>query len=194
MRNLILAIVASIVGSMLLMANISYAATTTSPASTASYAATALVGTPQVPTEIIIGVGQTVANSYRDQKSPIFSAFSLAFRKRLSPRFDASVMYLDEGNPADWPKRDGIAVEGWYNVFSMNRLRFSVGVGPYAYYSTVLNRVNSFRDEHGIDLLISLDIRYAVSEHGAIHVDWHRVTTWNNRNANVFQVGFGWHL
>ncbi len=145
--------------------------------------------------EVTLFVGKTVANSYKDPKD---NNFAVSVLHSISQKYSVSLLYLNEGHPPGWPKRDGLSAEAWWVPFGMNSNKFklSIGAGPYLYASTVHDPASrlGFRDEHGVALLISVDTKYRITRNVAIHFEWNRVTTSHNTDTDVMLVGLGYSM
>lgn len=135
--------------------------------------------------------GKVVVNSYEDPDDlgGMFG-FQMAL-PNVSPNLKLSVDFINEGNPKNSVKRDGIAARALYrlpvDMFS-GRLKFSIGAGLYAYCSTEKKTGtdgSQFLDRHGIALLVTpLEIRYDFSENWATTVSFHRVVGHKDVNGN----------
>lgn len=163
-----------------------------------SYAAGTSTAYTYAKNEIVGYYSETAVNSYTDAVS---SSYSIAIRHQLTHGFATSVAYVNEGHPLDFPKVDGFAAELWYRIpFGgvENHLRVTIGAGPYLTFSTMKAQNKSgYKDEHRIDLLAGVDIRYDVSKHWAFHAIFRRAWTADkikDSDVDIFGVGIGYRL
>lgn len=154
--------------------------------------------------EVHASFGKVTVNSYEDP-SDLGGMFGFQFPlASVSPNLKLSIDYINEGNPKDSVKRDGIAARLLYrlpaDMFS-GRLQFSIGAGPYAYCSTekkIGTDGSQFLDRHGVALLVTpLEIRYNFSETVATTASFHRVVGHKDVNGNstdtdIFAIGLNY--
>lgn len=144
--------------------------------------------------EIVVSAGQTVANSLENTHA---TAWAIEYRSKmlesLSPHLKWSVMWLNEGHPDGFSKRDGLAGELWWSVHLGTRAGFSIGTGPYLFCATEKRGASGeFNDYHGVAWLGSVDVHYDVSEHFVVHARFNRVVTNDDTDTDVFLAGIGY--
>ncbi|HVN22566.1 MAG TPA: hypothetical protein VMT71_01245 [Syntrophorhabdales bacterium] len=134
--------------------------------------------------EVTFFAGRTVANSNNDSSAP---AEYLQYRRNLAAHVDWTVGWLNEHNPIS---RTGPATEIWAGrTFLNDRFGLEIGVGPYlAYDSSGPNNVTK------LDWLVSLSSNIRFTEHWILRATWHRVTTTNNRDSDIFLAGIGYRF
>ncbi|MHB1163023.1 MAG: hypothetical protein ACYCZZ_00615 [Minisyncoccota bacterium] len=145
--------------------------------------------------EFSVEAGKTIANSIEDQQGV---AWALEYRQPFfSPRVDATILWMNEGHPRNFPKRDGIAGELWWHLRpndDTDRLKLTLGTGPYAYWATESTGGSGYRDRHGVAWLVSFDASYRMTRDTALHVTFHRVTTGNSTDTDVLLLGIGYTM
>ena len=134
--------------------------------------------------EVTFFAGRTVTNAGKDDAT---GAEYLQYRRNLAPHFDWTIGWLNEHHPVS---RTGPATEIWAGrTFLHDRFGLEIGFGPYLGY-----------DYHGaynttkVDWLASIsgDIRF--TEHWILRGTWHRVTTGNDRDTDIFLLGLGYRF
>ena len=134
--------------------------------------------------EITFFGGRTVTNAGKDYAT---ETESLQYRLNLAPHFDWTVGWLNEHHPVS---RTGPTTEIWAGrTFLDDRFGLEIGVGPYLGY-----------DYHGthnitkVDWLASLSGSIRFTEHWLLRATWHRVTTTNDRDTDIFMLGVGYRF
>ena len=94
--------------------------------------------------------------SESDDYSASTYAWALEYREAIGDRYAASLEWLNEGH-TQANRRDGGVAQFWLNAPKwLNRVTFSVGVGPYFYCDTETTvTVKGYADDHGIGGLFS---------------------------------------
>ncbi len=149
---------------------------------------------------VVAYFGQTRVNSYKD---PTSTSASLDIKLSVSKKIGISFIFLNEGNPLGFVKRDGIApVLQWRIPFTSAHSRWSVslGAGPYAYCATAhsLSTNGGYVDKHGIGVVVVASVAYRI-KHYTVNAHWIRVmipndtviNTLNNTDTDVPGVGIG---
>jgi hypothetical protein len=133
--------------------------------------------------EIALLAGGSVPNSEgRDAL-----AVSLEYRRSLTRYFDWSIGWLDEGSPVS---RSGPITQIWAGrSFFDDQLRLVFGAGPYLAYDT-----HGDRDITKVNWLIGATVSYQFVPQWAIRFTYNRVTTGNNRDADVMMAGIGYRF
>jgi hypothetical protein len=132
--------------------------------------------------EVTAFLGATVPNNSRSEQA--FSQ-SIEYRRRLSPSFDWTAAWLDEGN-APPVGRYGLTTQLWVaRAFLEDQLALGVGAGPYF-----------ARDRHREDGsksitagMVSLTGSYRFHPEWALRITWNRVVTDYDLDADVFMGG-----
>jgi hypothetical protein len=134
--------------------------------------------------EVTFFAGRTVTNAGHDDAA---GAESLQYRRNLAPHFDWTIGWLNEHHPVS---RTGPATEIWAGrTFIDDHFGLEIGLGPYLVY-----------DYHGqqnttrLNWLVSLSGSIRFTEHWLLRGTWHRVTTDNDRDTDIFMAGIGYRF
>jgi hypothetical protein len=137
--------------------------------------------------EITGFLGASVPNNSRSE-----SAFSqgLEYRRRLSPYFGWTAMFLNEGGSSSSVSRYGLATQLWgVREFFENRLALGVGAGPY------FVRDSSPGEGRTTMLgMVSLTGSYRFVPRWGIRITWNRVITDYDRDTDVFLGGVSYRF
>jgi hypothetical protein len=123
-------------------------------------------------------------------------AWALEYRERLGDALDVSVGYLNEGHlPAH--HRDGVMLELWgHTPLWHERLSLAFGAGPYTYFDTWTDpgAAVGYRDAHGVGVLASVALRYALSERWFALLEVHQVVAPGDVSTRSVLLGGGCRL
>ena len=134
--------------------------------------------------EVTFFAGRTVANSATDAAS---GAESLQYRRNLTPHFDWTIGWLNEHNPLS---RSGPTTEIWAGrTFLNDRFGLEVGTGPYLAYDW-----SGPQNTTRLNWLVSLSANIRFTEHWILRGTFHRVTSSNDRDADIFLAGIGYRF
>ncbi len=141
--------------------------------------------------EVTLSIGQTVVNSYQDQKG---FAGGIEFRKGIAEHIDWTLSWVNAGDVAV-NRRNGLGTQLWLvDEYLDGRFPIGIGAGPIYF----LDRRNSPNGNRGNvrDLagLVTLTAAYRFSEHWFARFHWDRVFTSNNTDADLFLAGIGYRF
>ncbi|MDB5808562.1 MAG: hypothetical protein JWN94_684 [Betaproteobacteria bacterium] len=135
------------------------------------------------PNEVTVYVGHTYVNNFESETS---TAYELEYRRNLSRHIDWTVAALREGAPGPI-NRSGALTEIWATRALLNdRVSIGVGVGPYLAYDSKDN------DRTRLTGVLSLTASMKIPGNLIARATWHRVTTRNDRDTDVFLIGAGY--
>jgi len=141
------------------------------------------------PPELTFFGGQSVVNTFFSEQA---KAAALEFRRGLIPHVDWSLSGIYEGNPKV-VRRNGVAPQLWgVNTFYAERVSVGIGVGPYIYIDRKHPVPKSQRNPAALAPLVSLTFATRLSENWVARLNWDRVTTSYNRDADIFLLGLGY--
>ncbi len=134
--------------------------------------------------EVTFFAGRAVTNAGHDDAT---GAESLQYRRNLAPHFDWTIGWLNEHHPV---ARTGPATQIWAGrTFLHDRFGLEIGLGPYLTH-----------DYHGsfnatkLEWLASISGNVRFTEHWLVRGTWHRVTTTNDRDTDIFMAGIGYRF
>lgn len=134
--------------------------------------------------EVTFFAGRTVTNSGKDEAT---GAESLQYRRNLAPHFDWTIGWLNEHHPVS---RTGPATQIWAGrTFLHDRFGLEIGVGPYLAYD-----YHGASSETRLNWLASISGNIRFTEHWLVRGTWHRVTTTNDRDTDIFMAGIGYRF
>lgn len=146
---------------------------------------------PVTEQEFTVYGGQTVVNTLASEKGVAYAA---EFRTGVLPHVDWTLSYINEGDPRVI-RRNGLATQIWpVNAFFDRRLAVGIGVGLYGYLdrkhpseTTVLG----LRHPPALAGLVTPTISYRLSDHWLVRLNWNRVVSNYDRDADLFMLGLG---
>jgi hypothetical protein len=134
--------------------------------------------------EVTFFAGRSVANSATDSAAP---AESLQYRRSLTPHFDWTIGWLNEHNPIS---RSGPTTQIWAGrTFVHDRIGIEIGIGPYLAYDW-----SGPENTTKLNWLASLSGSIRFTEHWLVRGTWNRVTSGNDRDADLFLLGVGYRF
>lgn len=140
--------------------------------------------------ELTVFAGKTEVNSLH---SPGAFAKSIEYRHGFGPYVEASVAWLDEGYTA-LTRRNGATGQLWPgNSFFGDKLRLSVGAGPYV-------AIDTYRVQGGtntsdkVSALFTMSASLHLTEHWLARASWNRVLTGYNKDSDIFLAGVGYRF
>jgi hypothetical protein len=141
--------------------------------------------------EVTLSIGQTVVNSYQDQKG---IAWEIGFRKGIAEYIDWTLSWLNAGD-VQVNRRNGLGMQLWLvNEYIDGRVPIGIGAGP-AYFLDRRKIPTGGQGNNG-DLagLVSLTAAYRFSENWFARLTWDRIFTSNNTDADLFLAGIGYRF
>ena len=142
------------------------------------------------PNELTLFAGPSRVNTLFRTGS---TALAAEYRRGLGPHFDASVLFLHEGDPQT-VRRRGLAFQGWIvSTFpEVDDLEFGLGLGPYLNIDTKHPRPGQPTASPAISFLLAPTISWKLRTNLLARITWERVVTSYNRDADVWLVGLGY--
>lgn len=141
--------------------------------------------------QISVLAGETVVNSLR---SPTAFARSVEYRHGFGAYFDGTVTWLNEGSTII-SRRNGGAAQVWLgHDFFGDRLRLSVGAGPYIAIDTYKVHGDTEATGARIAALLTMSASYNLTRHWLARVSWDRVLTGYNKDSDIFLGGIGYRF
>ncbi len=134
--------------------------------------------------EVTFFGGRTVTNSGQDYAT---GAESLQYRRNLTTHLDWTVGWLNEHHPVS---RTGPMTEIWAGrTFLQDRFGLEIGFGPYLAYD-----YHATRNTTRLNWLAGLSGNIRFTEHWLLRGTWHRVTTTDDRDTDIFLLGVGYRF
>jgi hypothetical protein len=121
------------------------------------------------------------------------AAAALEYRRELCSYLEWSTTLLYEGR-SDIINRGGLATQiGIRKSFLDDDLALAVGIGPYLAYDGF---VEPGRSGTGFFLLpdLAMTAAYRLSHHWTARFSWHRISTGNDRDGEVWLAGIGYRF
>jgi hypothetical protein len=121
-------------------------------------------------------------------------AWGLEYRQRLPAHVDVSFGYLNEGHlPGN--HRDGEILQLWADTgLWRDRIAFSLGAGPYAYFDTEYYvNYQGYRNEHGVGAILSGRVSYALGRQWFALLEVNQVVA-TAIGTRTVMLGAGVHL
>lgn len=130
--------------------------------------------------------GQSIVNSFESERAP---AWSLEYRRELSPLVRASIAWLNEG-ATPVVRRHGATAQLWLEPsFYGDRLTLGIGAGPYL-------ASDERRGEGGVlaSMLLSVTASVSFTRDWAGRVMLSRVASRYDRDSDVLMAGVGYRF
>lgn len=141
--------------------------------------------------QISVLAGETVVNSLR---SPTAFARSVEYRHGFGAYFDGTVTWLNEGSTII-SRRNGGAAQAWLgHDFFGDRLRLSVGAGPYIAIDTYKVHGDAEATGARVAALLTMSASYNLTRHWLARASWDRVLTGYNKDSDIFLGGIGYRF
>ena len=139
--------------------------------------------------EFTVFAGQSVVNTFF---SPAARAYAMEYRHGFTPHIDWTASLIYEGNP-QIVRRSGFATQAWaVNTFFDERFTVGIGFGPYFYIDQKHPEPASASSPAKITPLASITLSQRLSDHWIARLNFHRVTSSYNRDADIFLLGLGY--
>ena len=144
---------------------------------------------PATDQELTLFVGQSIVNTARSEDA---LASAIEFRSALSPHFEWSAAWINEGDP-QIIRRNGFASQLWLvETFLEKNLTLGLGLGPYLLFDRKRAPVAGQDNPRNLAALVSPSATLRLSAHWRARLTWHRVVSTYNRDADLFLVGLGY--
>jgi len=139
--------------------------------------------------EVTLYGGQSIVNTWF---SPRARAYAAEYRRGLTGHVDWTAYLLYEGDP-DIIRRSGLAAQAWaVNSFHGDRFSVGIGLGPYLYIDRKHPVTRSGARAPDLAGLGSLTFSERITEHWIMRLRFDRVTSNNDRDADLFLLGLGY--
>ena len=139
--------------------------------------------------EITLFIGQTIVNSYQDQKG---IAGEIEFRKGIAEHIDLTLSWLNAGD-VQVNRRNGLGMQLWLvDKYFDSRFPIGIGAGPVYFLDRRKNPAGTQRKTTDLAGLVTLTAAYRFSENWFARFHWDRVFTSNNTDADLFLAGIGY--
>lgn len=139
--------------------------------------------------ELTVFLGESVVNT-AESEGAIASA--IEFRSGLSPHFEWSASWINEGNP-QIIRRNGFATQLWVvEAFLGKSMTLGLGVGPYLLFDRKRAPVAGQDSPRTLAALVSPTATLRLSDHWQARLTWNRVVSNYNRDADIFLLGLGY--
>lgn len=133
--------------------------------------------------------GQSVVNTFFSQQA---RAYAAEYRRGVWPHLDWTAAVLYEGDPKII-RRSGLATQLWaVNTFFNERVAVGAGLGPYVYLDHKHSATAGTKNPAAIAPLASLTVAVRLSDHWIARMVFDRVTSSDNRDADIFLLGLGY--
>jgi hypothetical protein len=142
--------------------------------------------------ELTVYYGQSTVNTFRNEKA---AATSIEYRHGLAEYVDATVAWINEGDP-QIVRRNGVAVQLWpVNTFAFGgqqAIGVGMGLGLYGYIDRKnVQRPGKFSSA-ALAFLVSPAVTWKFSKHWSFRIVLHRVVTNYNRDADIYLAGLSY--
>ncbi|MES2743138.1 MAG: hypothetical protein V4754_19615 [Pseudomonadota bacterium] len=138
---------------------------------------------PSSDDTITVSLGQTIINSLDSERA---RAYSLEYRRAISPYVDWSVSWINEGNEAA-TRRNGLTSQLWLIRSLSDNIELGMGAGPYV--ASELHDTGG--PQSNLSGLLSIVGRYHLDRRWVAQLSWNRVVTDYHRDADLFFLGIG---
>lgn len=139
--------------------------------------------------QVTFFLGQTIVNSFASQHD---TARAIEYRHGVSPHFDWSVSWLNEGD-ARLIRRDGVIAQAWLvHGFFDNRLALGAGLGPYFSIDRYRAPQPGEASNITVSAIVTATAAVRLSPHLYMRTSWNRIASTYNRDTDVILVGLGY--
>jgi hypothetical protein len=139
--------------------------------------------------EVTVFGGQSVVNTFFNPKG---RAYALEYRRGVLAHVDWTASLIYEGNP-EIIRRSGVATQAWaVNTFFDDRVAVGIGLGPYFYIDRKHPAADGSNATTAVAPLGSLSLSSQLSAHWSVRLMADRVTSNDNRDADIFLAGLGY--
>jgi len=134
--------------------------------------------------------GEHISNSVHDEKATAWAIQQTIY----STPVDYVMGYLNEGHEISH-KRDGIYISVVIPHSLSGKVNSFFSVGPYVWNSTnVAANKTDYTDQHGVGVIFGLGLKSTPAQGWGWEVDWSRILTFKNADADVFLVGVNYNF
>jgi len=122
-------------------------------------------------------------------------SWQLEYRQLLTPFFNASFTYLNEGH-LPGHHRDGVSVQAWAVTPRWhNRVDFALGIGPYFYSDTQAeDSTTGFRDYHSVGEILTGSLTYRWENGWFARLNLSEIHTPGDASTHTLVLGAGYAL
>ncbi len=139
--------------------------------------------------ELTLFLGQSIVNTAASEDAV---ATAIEFRSGLSPHFEWSASWINEGDP-QIIRRNGFTTQLWLvEAFLDRSLTLGLGVGPYLLFDRKHTPVPGQDNPRSLAGLVSPTATLRLSAHWQTRLTWNRVVSNYNRDADIFLLGLGY--
>ena len=139
--------------------------------------------------QVTFFLGQTIVNSFASQHD---TARAIEYRHGVSPHFDWSVSWLNEGD-ARLIRRDGVIAQAWLvHGFFDNRLALGAGLGPYFSIDRYRAPQPGEASNITVSAIVTATAAVRLTPHLYMRTSWNRIASTYNRDTDVILVGLGY--
>ncbi len=139
--------------------------------------------------EVTLFLGQSIVNTAASEGA---LATAIEFRSGLSPHFEWSASWINEGDP-QIIRRNGFSTQLWLvDTFLDRSLAVGLGLGPYLLFDRKHTPVPGQDNPRSLAGLVSPTVTLRLSAHWQTRLTWNRVVSNYNRDADIFLLGLGY--
>ncbi|MHB1246182.1 MAG: hypothetical protein ACYCZH_07050 [Sulfuriferula sp.] len=139
--------------------------------------------------QVTFFLGQTIVNSFASQHD---TARAIEYRHGVSPHFEWSLSWLNEGD-ARLIRRDGVIAQAWLvHGFFDNRFELGAGVGPYFSIDRYRAPQPGEASNITVSAIVTATAAVRVSPHVYLRTSWNRIASTYNRDTDVILMGLGY--
>ncbi|GCB02219.1 hypothetical protein SFMTTN_3039 [Sulfuriferula multivorans] len=139
--------------------------------------------------QVTFFLGQTIVNSFASQHD---TARAIEFRHGVSPHFEWSASWLNEGD-ARLIRRDGVIAQAWLvHGFFDNRFTLGAGLGPYFSIDRYRAPQPGEASNITVSAIVTATAAIRLSPHAYLRTSWNRIASTYNRDTDVILMGLGY--
>jgi hypothetical protein len=138
-------------------------------------------------------LGTAIQNSFKSESD---SGYQIEYRRQLSPTWEWSAAYTNEGALGTF-QRDGLVGQIWYGDWFLDqRLKLAAGAGPFVANTWDLDPDTRKITDRNLRLngRITVLVGFRISEQVLLSAAWNRTATDDHRDTDliVLGLGYGW--
>lgn len=139
--------------------------------------------------QVTLFLGQTIVNSFDSQRD---TARAVEFRHGVSPHFDWSVSWLNEGD-ARLIRRNGVIGQAWLvHKFFDNSFSLGAGLGPYLSIDRYRKPLPGEANNITVSAIVTATAAMRLGPHLYLRTSWNRIASNYNRDTDVILMGLGY--
>lgn len=139
--------------------------------------------------EVTVFAGQSIVNTAESEDA---IATAIEYRAGLSPHFEWSAAWINEGNP-EIIRRNGFTMQLWLvDAFLGKTMTLGLGVGPYVLFDRKRAPIPGRDNPRSLAALVSPTATVRISDSWQARLTWNRVVSKYNRDADIFLLGLGY--